>query len=74
MVSADDTAYLLPAMDPRIRAPSAEQPRPEPAAVAEPSPDPNPSMRSDFLRRVARILAIIGILTLVLYLITRNWD
>ena len=73
IVSADDTAYLLPAADPRPREPSAELRLPEvPAAGAAPAQDR--VMRSDILRRAARILTIVGILTLLLYLLTRMWE
>lgn len=76
-VSADETAYLLPAVDPRPRAPSPDTVRRETearkraaAAVAAPAP----AIGKDFLIRLARILTIIGLLTLALYLLTKDWD
>jgi hypothetical protein len=74
IVSADETAYLLPAMDPRPPAKPAET---RPAEAVSPGgalPSPEDALRAQMLRGFARILAIIGILTLILYLITRNWD
>jgi hypothetical protein len=73
IVSADDTAYLLPARDPRprtdetARAAALEASRPR-----EPQARGNSAMRADLLRRIAQILTIIGILTLVLYLLSKN--
>lgn len=69
IVSADETAYLLPAIDPRPRGPSTDTRR----AVAEsPAPAlPPTAIGPDFLGRLARILTIIGILTLILYLLTK---
>jgi hypothetical protein len=74
IVSADETAYLLPAMDPRptaraVVAPSAAAPAPAVATIS-----PEDALRAEMLRRFARVAAIIGILALILYLITRNWD
>ncbi len=74
IVSADETAYLLPAMDPRptaraMASPLAEAPSP---SVAVPSLDD--ALRTEMLRRFARIVTIIGVLALILYLMTRNWD
>jgi len=69
IVSADETAYLLPAIDPRPR--EATDTR---RAVVEPPPvaaAPAPAIGRDFLGRLARILTIIGILTLILYLMTK---
>jgi hypothetical protein len=73
IVSADDTAYLLPVRDPRprtdetARAAALEASRPQ-----APQATGNPAMRADLLRRIAQILTIIGILTLVLYLLSKN--
>jgi hypothetical protein len=74
IVSADETAYLLPAMDPR---PTQRATVPVPAeapAPASAAPSPEDALRAEVLRRFARIATIIGILALILYLITRNWD
>ena len=69
IVSADETAYLLPAVDPRPRGPMTETQR---AAAQTPAPAAPPSaIGPDFLGRLARILTIIGILTLILYLLTK---
>ncbi len=73
-ISADETAYLLPAMDPRPREPSAEQRRPEAPVPAAASAAPVDAMRAEMIRHFLRILAIMGVLALILYLITRNWD
>ena len=70
-MSADETAYLLPAIDPRPRGPATDTRR----AVAETpaaAPPPALSISPDFLGRLARILTIIGILTLILYLLTKS--
>jgi len=69
IVSADETAYLLPASDPRPRGPATDTKR---AVVEAPAPPPPPTgIGPDFLPRLARILTIIGILTLLLYLLTK---
>ena len=69
IVSADETAYLLPASDPRPRGPATDTKR---AVVETPAPPPPPTgIGPDFLARLARILTIIGILTLILYLLTK---
>lgn len=69
IVSADETAYLLPASDPRPRGPATDTKR---AVVEAPAPPPPPTgIGPDFLARLARILTIIGILTLLLYLLTK---
>jgi hypothetical protein len=74
IVSADETAYLLPAMDPRPPV-TAAAPQPADAPVSGGAAQrPEDALRADMLRRFARILTIIGILTLILYLITRHWD
>lgn len=70
IVSADDTAYLLPAIDPRPRVPSGETRRLEAPASAE-GTAPAPRLSRDLLHRAAKILTIIAILTLILYLLTR---
>ena len=74
-ISADETAYLLPAMDPRPSGPAraAVPARPVDAAPARPEPSPEDTMRTEMMRRFARVIAIIGILALILYLITRTW-
>jgi hypothetical protein len=74
IVSADETAYLLPAMDPRPPVKPSESPLPEVPSPQSRLPSPEDALRRELLRRFARILTIIGILTLILYLITRNWD
>jgi hypothetical protein len=73
IVSADDTAYLLPVRDPRPPSPS-EPPagHASPAGGAPASPPPDAVLGSDLVRRIAQILTIIGILTLFLYLLTRT--
>ncbi|HVE38255.1 MAG TPA: hypothetical protein VNM14_00120 [Planctomycetota bacterium] len=74
IVSADETAYLLPAMDPRPPV-KAAAPRPaEAPSSTSAGPSPEDALRAEVLKRFARIATIIGILTLILYLITRNWD
>lgn len=70
IVSADDTAYLLPAMDPRPRAPSGETARRE-APAADGSGSTAPSLSKELLQQTAKILTILGILTLILYLLTK---
>lgn len=72
IVSADDTAYLMPALDPRPRAPSADTRRAQAAAAASPAAAGS-AMRAELLRRFFRILTIAGILTLALYLLTKLW-
>ena len=70
IVSADETAYLLPAVDPRPRGPATDTQR---AAAQAPAPAAPPTaIGPDFLGRLARILTIIGILTLILYLLTKS--
>ena len=73
IVSADDTAYLLPVRDPRP--PSGDTPR-QPVAQAAPEPAPDAAgaspMRADLLRRVAQILTILAVLTLLLWLLSKN--
>jgi hypothetical protein len=74
IVSADETAYLLPAVDPR---PPVTAPVSRPPETPSPSgglPSPRDALRKEMLRRFVRILTIIGILTLILYLIKRYWD
>jgi hypothetical protein len=69
IVSADETAYLLPAIDPRPRDMTDTR-----RAVVETPAAPAPAASGigrDFLGRLARILTIIGILTLILYLLTK---
>ena len=74
VIGADETAYLLPAMDPRPPVKAAES-RPAPAPSPDgPVPSPEDVLRAEMLRRFARIFTIVGILTLILYLILRNWD
>jgi hypothetical protein len=70
IVSADETAYLLPAMDSRPRKPSPDTVRREAATVAATAPVP--AVSKDFLIRLARILTIIGVLSLALYLLTKE--
>jgi len=72
-IIADETAYLLPAMDPRPRA-AAQPSRPVAPVPVAASASPVDAMRAEMIRRFLRILAIIGVATLILYLITRNWD
>ena len=69
IVSADETAYLLPAIDPRPRGPATDTAR---ATAQAPAPAAPPmAIGPDFLGRLAPILTIIGILTLILYLLTK---
>jgi hypothetical protein len=68
IVSADETAYLLPAVDPRPRTADTGRAAVEPPAAP---PAPAPAIGPDFLPRLARILTIIGILCLILYLLTK---
>jgi hypothetical protein len=70
IVSADETAYLLPAVDPRPRLSSAEMPRPQ--APAAEIVSAAPPVGREFLGRLARILTIIGILTLILWLMAKS--
>ena len=70
-ISADETAYLLPAVDLRPRSPSPETVRREAAAVAAAAP---PAIAPDFLFRLARVLTIIGVLCLALYLLTKDGE
>lgn len=72
IVSADDTAYLLPAMDFRPRIPGDSQTLP--VVAPAPAPAAGPSANSDFLARVAKVLVVIGILALALYLLSRDWN
>jgi hypothetical protein len=73
IVSADETAYLLPAIDSRPRKPSPDTVRREAAAIAAAAAPPR-IIGKDFLYRLARILTIIGVLTLALYLLTKDWE
>jgi hypothetical protein len=73
-ISADETAYLLPAMDPRPRAAPTESRRPEAPVAAAASAAPVDAMRTEMMGRFIRIITIIGVATLILYLITRKWD
>lgn len=70
IVSAEETAYLLPAADPRPRLASSTLPPPKLAAAD--APPPPPSAGAEFLGRVVRILVAIGVLTLVLYFLTKS--
>lgn len=72
IVSADETAYLLPAIDPRPREPMTDTRRAVVEAAAAAALPPAPAISRDFLGRLARILTIIGILTLILYLLTKT--
>ena len=74
VVSADETAYLLPASDPRPPVRSAEVRPPEAPVPMAAAVSPDDALRAEMLRRFARILTIVGVLTLILYLIMRNWD
>lgn len=69
-VSADETAYLLPALDSRPRPPSPATARREAAAIAAAAAPP--AISKDFLIRLSRILIIIGVLTLLFYLLTKE--
>jgi hypothetical protein len=69
IVSADETAYLLPAIDPRPR--EMTDTRRAAAQAASAPPPAAPAISPDFVGRLARILTIIGILTLILYLLTK---
>jgi hypothetical protein len=73
-ISADETAYLLPAIDSRPPAPPTESGRPDAPAPAAAEASPDDALRAEVLRRFARIATIIGVLTLILYLITRDWN
>jgi hypothetical protein len=70
IVSADETAYLLPAVDPRPRGPATDTQRARAETAAAPPP-PASGIGPDFFARLAKILTIIGILTLILYLMTK---
>jgi hypothetical protein len=70
IVSADETAYLLPAIDPRPRGAATQTGRATVETPAAPTP-PAAAIGPDFLGRLLRILTIIGILTLILYLLTK---
>jgi len=74
VVSADETAYLLPAVDPRPRAPSPDTVRRETALreAASKASAPSPAFGRAFLIQLAKILALIGLLTLALYLLTKD--
>jgi len=71
IVSADETAYLLPAVDPRPRAPSPDTVRRETAARAAAS-TPAPAFGRAFLLQLVKILALMGLLALALYLLTKD--
>jgi hypothetical protein len=74
VIGADETAYLLPAMDPRPTArATVSRPAEAPSTSGAVAP-PDEALRQEVLRRFARIATIIGVLALILYLITRNWD
>jgi hypothetical protein len=74
VVSADETAYLLPAVDPRPRAPSPDTVRRETALreAASKASSPSPAFGRAFLLQLAKILVLIGLLTLALYLLTKD--
>ncbi|MBI3856940.1 MAG: hypothetical protein HY293_14730 [Planctomycetes bacterium] len=70
IVSADETAYLLPASDPRPREASDTR-RAVVQAPAGSAPVADTALRDEMLARIAKILTLIGILTLVLYLLNK---
>ena len=71
IVSADETAYLLPAMDPRPTR-RAEAKPPEAAIATAAASPPDPALRAELLRRIVKVLVIVGILMLALYLLTKD--
>lgn len=71
-ISAIDTAYLLPAIDPRVRPePSATLPAPA-AAVPVAAPAAAPALSPDLVRRLVQVFVIIGLLAVVLYWLSKN--
>lgn len=74
-VSALETAYLLPARDPRLQRPESA-----PAAPAAPAPAPaaapvfSPAARRALLLRLAQLVTLIGLLMLALWLFSRFSD
>jgi hypothetical protein len=73
-ISADETAYLLPAIDPRPPTVRVEVAAPEVSVPAAAMASPDDALRAETIRRFARIATIIGVLALILYLITRDWN
>jgi len=70
-ISAVDTAYLLPAMDSRVRPePAVAAPAAAPVVpVAAPAP---PTLSPDLIRRLVQVLVIIGVLAIALYWLSKN--
>lgn len=72
IVSADDTAYLLPVRDLRPRPEAPPSPPAAPPAAAPVSADDSPRrINPELGRKIAQVLTIIGILALLLYLLSR---
>jgi hypothetical protein len=69
-ISAIDTAYLLPAIDPRPRLDSSTYPVPAQAATPAPGPPP-PAMSRELILRLVQVIGVIGILSLLLYLFSK---
>jgi len=70
-VSAEDTAYLLPAVDPRIARTRSAAPPPAAPAPA-PAPERRPLTLPPILRRLISILIGFGTILLVLWLLSRS--
>ncbi len=73
-ILADETAYLLPAVDPRPRAPSPDTVRRETAmrAAAAKAAEGPPAFGRAFLIQLVKILALMGALAVALYLLTKD--
>jgi hypothetical protein len=72
IINADETAYLLPAVDPRPRTPSPDTVRRETAMRAAAAAATSPAFGRAFLLQLAKILVLMGALALALYLLTKD--
>lgn len=71
-VSAEDTAYLLPPVDPRIARARAPIPTAAPAPAPAPAPERRPFVLPPVLRRLITILLGFGAILLVLWYLSKT--
>ena len=71
-VSAEDTAFLLPPVDPRIARARSADPAPPPPASPTAEPGPRPFRLPPIVRRLITILLGFGTILLVLWLLSKS--